>query len=236
MPTRSSGVREMAPDEQPRERMLRWGASQLRTDELLAVLLNTGTEGESVVKLADRLLAEHGGLRGLMRMDLADLISIRGIGPAKATRLRAALELANRVVALDPDERPQISSPDDVVRLIGPEMASLDHEQLRVVLVDTRNRVLAVRTVYKGSVNQAQVRVSEVFQDAIRQNATSVVVVHNHPSGDHSPSTSDIALTADIERAGRLLGIDVLDHLVVGTHGHTSMRRLGLGFSVVNGS
>jgi DNA repair protein RadC len=109
-------------------------------------------------------------------------------------------------------------------------MAALDHEQLRVVLVDTRHKVLAVRTIYRGSVNQAQVRVGEVFQDAVRQNAASIVVVHNHPSGDPAPSAADIALTVELDQAGRLLGIDVLDHLIVGSHGHTSLRRLGLGF------
>ena len=134
---RSNGVREMLPDEQPRERMLKWGSAQLKTSELIAILLNTGTEGESVIKLSERILHEHGGLRGLTRLDLTELTAIHGVGPAKATRLRAALELANRVVALDPDDRMQISSPEDVIRLVGPEMAALDHEQLRVVLVDT---------------------------------------------------------------------------------------------------
>jgi DNA repair protein RadC len=133
-------------------------------------------------------------------------------------------------VALDPDDRERISAPEDVIRLVGPEMAALDHEQLRVVLVDTRHKVLAVRTIYRGSVNQAQVRVGEVFQDAIRQNAASIVVVHNHPSGDPAPSAADIALTVELDQAGKLLGIDVLDHLIVGSNGHTSLRRLGLGF------
>jgi len=227
---RTNGVREMLPEEQPRERMLRWGSSQLKTSELIAILLNTGTEGESVIMLSERILHENGGLRGLTRLDLTELTAIHGVGPAKATRLRAALELANRVVALDPDDRMRIASPEDAVRLVGPEMAALDHEQLRVVLLDTRHKVLAVRTIYRGSVNQAQVRIGEVFQDAVRQNAASIVVVHNHPSGDPAPSAADIALTVELDQAGKLLGIDVLDHLIVGSNGHTSLRRLGLGF------
>jgi DNA repair protein RadC len=99
------------------------------------------------------------------------------------------------------------------------------------VLVDTKHKVVAIRTIYRGSVNQAQVRIGEVFQDAIRQNAASIVVVHNHPSGDPAPSAADIALTVELDQAGKLLGIDVLDHLIVGSNGHTSLRRLGLGFA-----
>lgn len=136
---RTNGVREMS-HQQPRQRMLTWGSAQLKTSELIAILLNTGTEGESVIKLSERLLQENGGLRGSTRLDLTELKAIHGIGPAKATRLRAALELANRVGGVDPDDRTVISAPEDVIRLVGPEMASLDHEQLRVVLVDTETQ------------------------------------------------------------------------------------------------
>jgi DNA repair protein RadC len=193
-------------------------------------LLNTGSIGEPVTALAERLLSENGGLRGLMRADIAELAAVRGLGPAKLAKLAAALELGNRVVALGPDERPRIATPEDIVRLVGPEMGALDHEQLRVILVDTKHRLIRTRTVYKGSVNQAQVRVAEVFQDAIRVNATALAIVHNHPSGDCTPSAADLALTAEIERAGELLGINVLDHVIVGAHGHQSLRRLGVGF------
>jgi DNA repair protein RadC len=227
---RPIGVKEMAEDDRPRERLLKWGAKGLSTSELIAVLLNTGAKGLPVTTLADQLLAEHGGLRGLMKLDVAELSSVHGLGPAKVAKLAAALELANRVVALGPDERPRISTPEDIVRLIGPEMGSLGQEQLRVVLVDTKHRLQGVRTVYQGTVNQAQVRVGEVFRDAIRMNSTALAVVHNHPSGDPTPSAADVALTVDLERAGELLGIDVLDHVIVSANEHRSLRRLGLGF------
>lgn len=224
------GVKELAPEERPRERLLRWGSATLKTSELIAIILNTGIKGEPVTAVAERMLADHGGLRGLMRMDAVELAQIRGVGDAKAAKLKAALELSSRIVALGPEERPQIASPDNVVDLLGIEMSELDHEQLRVVLLDTKHRVMTTRTVYQGSVNQAQVRIGEVFRDAIRHNATAIVIVHNHPSGDPMPSAADIALTSELEQAGGLLGIDVLDHLVIGRGTHVSLRRLGLGF------
>ncbi len=224
------GVKELPADERPRERLLTQGPKSLSTAELIAVLLNTGSVGEPVTSLAERMLAEFGGLRGLMRADIADLAAYRGVGPAKAAKLASALELANRVFALGPDERPRISTPEDIVRLVGPDMGALEHEELRVLLLDTKNRLIRIRTVYQGSVNQAQVRVGEIFQDAVKSKAYAIAVVHNHPSGDCTPSAADLAITADIEKAGDLLGISVLDHVIVGANGHLSLRRLGVGF------
>jgi DNA repair protein RadC len=129
------------------------------------------------------------------------------------------------------EDKPQIASPDDVVDLLGLEMAALEQEQLRVVLLDTKNRVVATRTVYQGSANQAMVRAAEVFRDAVRRNAIAIIVVHNHPSGDPTPSSADVALTTELVRAGQLLDIEVIDHLIIGQGRHVSLRRLGLGFS-----
>ncbi|MBX3069889.1 MAG: DNA repair protein RadC [Thermomicrobiales bacterium] len=227
---RALGVKEMPSDDRPRERLLRHGPGSLSTSELLAVLLNTGSVGEPVTTLADRILHEFGGLRGLMRASVDDLAAVKGVGPAKAAKFAAALELAKRVVALGPDERPRITTPEDIVRLVGPEMGALDQEELRVILLDTRNRLIRTSTIYRGSVSQAQVRVGEVFREAVRVNAASIAVVHNHPSGECTPSAADVALTAELERAGDLLDIDVLDHVIVGAHGHLSLRRARLGF------
>ncbi|MEA2584356.1 MAG: repair protein RadC [Thermomicrobiales bacterium] len=223
-------LKELAPDERPRERLLMRGAASLTNGDLIAIILNTGTQGETVTALAQRLLSENDGLLGLMKMDAVDLARIHGLGPAKAAKLKAALEIAARVVALGPDQRPMIGSPDDVVNLVGIEMATLDQEQLRVVVLDTKHRVTAIRTIYQGSVNQAQVRIAEVFREAIRHNAVALIAVHNHPSGDPTPSAADVALTAELARAGDLLDVDVLDHLIIGRGRHSSLRRLGLGF------
>lgn len=223
-------LREMAPDERPREKLKLRGPSALSDGDLLAIILNTGLVGETVTDVSQRLLAEHGGLRGLFQMDVAELARLRGLGDAKAVRLKAALELGRRLAALSPDQRPQVGSPEDIANLLGIEMAALEQEQLRVVLLDTKHRIIGTRTVYQGSVNQAQVRVAEVFRDAIRQNATAIVAVHNHPSGDPTPSAADVALTVEIVAAGRLLDIELLDHLIIGQGRWVSLKRLGLGF------
>ena len=147
-------LREMAPDERPRERLKLRGSSALSDGDLLAIILNTGIRGETVTDVSQRLLAQHGGLRGLFRMDLVELSRIRGLGDAKAVRLKAALELGRRLAALSPDERPPVGSPEDVANLLQIEMAALEQEQLRVVLLDTKHRIMGSRTVYQGSVNQ----------------------------------------------------------------------------------
>jgi DNA repair protein RadC len=223
-------LREMAPDERPREKLKLRGAAALSDGDLVAIILNTGIKGETVTHVSQRLLAQHGGLRGLFRMDLAELARVRGLGDAKAVRLKAALELGRRLAALAPEERPQVGSPEDVANLLAIEMAALEQEQLRVVMLDTKHRILGTRTVYQGSVNQAQVRVAEVFRDAVRHNATALVAVHNHPSGDPTPSAADVALTVELVRAGELLDIDLLDHLIIGQGRWVSLQRLGLGF------
>lgn len=223
-------MRETPPDDRPREKLRLRGPSALTDAELVAIVLNTGVRGESVVDLAKRLLDEFGGLSGLVRADLNDLHRTHGLGETKAAKLKATLVLAQRISATNPNDRPQIQTPEDVFALLGSEMSSLDHEQLRVVLLDTKNRVLRAATVYQGSVNSAQVRIAEVFKDAVRQNAPGIVVVHNHPSGDPTPSAADVSLTTEIGRAGHILGVDVIDHLIIGVGQFRSMRRLGLGF------
>ncbi len=227
-------IKELPPDERPREKLRLRGASSLSNSELLAILLNTGLRGEPVTDLAQRILRENGDLRGLQKLDVVELAKLHGLGEAKAAKLKAALELANRLVKMTPDHRLQIGSPADVINLVGIETAALDQELLRVVLLDTKHRVLAIRTIYQGTANQATVRVAEVFRDAIRHGAVGLVAVHNHPSGDPTPSSADIALTADLDRAGTLLEIDVLDHLIIGSNSHVSLRRLGLGFAPVS--
>jgi DNA repair protein RadC len=224
-------VREMAEEERPRERLQLRGPASLTNGDLLAILLNTGIKGEPVTAIAQRLISDHDGLLGLIKLDLHELAAIKGIGPVKATKLKAAFEIANRVQALGSDSRPKIASPDDVVNLMGLEMSLLEQEELRVVMLDTKHRVLSIRTIYRGSVNQAQVRVAEVFRDAVRTNAVALIVVHNHPSGDPTPSAADVSLTEELVAAGKLLDIELLDHLVIGRGAHVSLKRLGLGFN-----
>jgi DNA repair protein RadC len=223
-------VKELPASERPRERLRQLGPDVLTNAELLAVILNTGTRGESVLDLAQRLLVSFGGLVGLARADLVTLQQFHGLGEAKAAKLKAALELGRRLALAQPEERPIVRTPEDVYTIAGAEMALLEQEQLRVVLLDTRNRVLRTVTVAQGHVNGAQVRIAELFREAIRANAPAVVLLHNHPSGDPTPSHADIELTRSAVQAGQLLGIEVIDHLVIGHGRFCSLRRLGLGF------
>ncbi|HEY8490490.1 MAG TPA: DNA repair protein RadC [Dehalococcoidia bacterium] len=226
----SPRIRDLPSGERPRERLRDFGASALSTAELLAIILRTGTSRESVVQLAGRLLSQHGGLTGLARVSFAELCNERGMGEAKAAQLQAALELGRRLAAAQPEDRPVVRSPADVASLLMAEMMLLDQERLRVVLLNTRNQVLAMPEVYRGSVNASQVRVAEVFRDAVRRNCPAIIVVHNHPSGDPTPSADDIAVTKQLIEAGALLDIEVLDHVVIGQGRFVSLREQGLAF------
>lgn len=223
-------IKELPPTEQPRERLRDLGPTALSDAELLAILLRVGISGTNVVQLAQQLLVEHGGWAGLLRADYGELCRQRGLGEAKAATLKAALEIGRRLLIAGVDERPQIKSPVDVANLLMVEMGHLEQEHLRTVLLDTKNRVQQIATVYIGSVNSALIRVGEVFKEAIRRNSAALIVVHNHPSGDPTPSPEDILVTRQIVDAGKLLDIDVLDHLVIGRGRYVSMRERGLGF------
>jgi DNA repair protein RadC len=223
-------IREMSPDERPRERLRSSGADALSNSELLAILMNTGMRGEPVTLMAQRLLHEHGGLTGLMRMDFVEMARVKGVGESKASKIKAAFELGKRLAVLSDDGKMRIETPEDVVQLLGIEMASLEQEQLRVVMLDTKNQFIATKMVYQGSVNSASIRMAEVFREAVRNNAVSIVVAHNHPSGDPTPSSADVSVTIDLVKSGDLLQIKVIDHIVIGQGRHVSMKRLGLGF------
>lgn len=216
--------------ERPRERMQYYGPAALSNAELLAILLRVGRPGENVVELSTRLLSEFGGLAGLSRASFNDLMTIKGVSVAKAAQLKAAIELGRRLLMTSPDARPQITSPLDAANLLMLEMGSLEQENLRTLLLDTKNRVLASPTIYIGNVNSSIIRVSEVFREAIRENATAMIVAHNHPSGDPTPSPEDVSVTRSIVEAGSLLGIDVLDHIVIGHQRFVSLKERGLGF------
>ena len=224
-------IRDLPSGDRPRERLRDAGASSLSNQELLAILLRTGGAKESALAMAARLLVRFDGLVGLARSGFAELCAERGLGEAKAAQVKAALELGKRLVAAQPQERPIVHGPEDVANLLQGEMGLLDQEQLRVVLLNTRNHVLGMPEVYRGSVHTAVVRIGELFREALRQNAPSLILVHNHPSGDPAPSSEDIAMTKQAIEAGALLDVDVLDHIVLAHGRFESMKRLKAGFS-----
>ena len=223
-------IADLEERQRPRERLAELGAQALNDDELLAILLRVGLEGENAVQVGNRLLRELGGLFGLQRATFAELCQQRGLGEAKAAQIKAAIELGRRLMMVHPDERPIIQSPEDAAALVQYEMSAFAQEHLWVILVDTRHRVIAVDKLYTGSLNASTVRTGELFRMAIQRNAAAIIVVHNHPSGDPTPSPEDINLTRALIQAGKLLDIEVLDHLVIGMGRFVSLKRERLGF------
>lgn len=224
-------IADLQESERPRERLQRLGAGSLSEAELLAILLRVGIEGENAVEVGQRLLVHFGGLSGLHQADFSELCNQRGLGVAKASQIKAAIELGRRLSLLTPEERPAIHSPADAAALVQYEMSALEQEELRVMQLDMRNRVLHIETLYRGSLNSSQVRIGELFKSAIRRNAASVLIVHNHPSGDPTPSPEDVTVTRAIVSAGKLLDIDILDHLIIGRGRWISLKERGLGFN-----
>lgn len=223
-------IRDLPADLRPRERLIFAGPGALSNAELLAIILRVGGRGENVIRMAERLLSHFGGVAGLAQATFDELCAAHGMGEAKAAQVKAALELGKRMLLASPQERPQVRSPADVANLLMMEMGLLEQEQLRVVLLDTKNFVTKVHTVYSGSLNTAVIRVGEVFREAIRANCAALILAHNHPSGDPTPSPEDVRVTEAVVEAGALLDIRVLDHLIIGRNRFVSLKERGLGF------
>jgi DNA repair protein RadC len=223
-------IQDLPAGERPRERLAATGPQALSTAELLAVLLRTGGRGSSALQTGQSLLLQTGGLHGLRRATLADLCAVPTIGPSKAALLLAAVELGRRLAVTEAEEAPTISSPAAAAGLLQYEMAGLEQEHLRTILLDARNRLIRVYEVYRGSLTTSLIRTGEVFREAIKANAAGMIVVHNHPSGDPCPSPEDLTVTRNLIEAGHLLDIPVLDHIVIGRGRFVSMREQGLGF------
>jgi DNA repair protein RadC len=223
-------IMDLAASERPRERLARLGPQALTNAELIAILLRVGIEGENAVQVGQRLLHKFGGIRGLHRASFSEVLQQRGVGKAKVAAIKAAIELGRRLTLEAPEERHTVNSPEDAVALVQFEMQALEKEHLRVILLDTRNHVIEVNEVYQGSLNSSVVRVGEVFTPAVRRNAASILVVHNHPSGDPSPSPEDVSITRTLVQAGKLLEIEVLDHIIIGLGKFVSLKERGLGF------
>jgi len=176
-------IKDLQQQERPRERLAKMGAGVLSTAELLAVLLRVGVEGENAIQVGQRLLKDFDGLPGLQRATYAEICAQHGIGKAKAAQIKAAIDLGRRLATQTAGDKHIVNSPEDAADLVQYEMGALEQEQLRVILLNTRNHVLAVKTIYQGSLNSSQVRIGELFRPAIRENAAAVIVIHNHPSG-----------------------------------------------------
>lgn len=221
----SHRIRELPASERPRQRLASLGSTALSASELLTVLWGAGSSDA-----AGAALATHGDLMQLGRADVLELTGVPGVGAARAAQLLAAFEIGRRCVAARQSSSWCVRAPRDVADRLAPEMAALEREELRVLLLNTKNIVLREKTVYVGNVSGAIVRVAELFRDAVRVQAAGIIVVHNHPSGDPEPSPDDVHLTAEAVAAGRLLDVPVLDHVVVAHNGYVSLRDRGVSF------
>ena len=205
----------MTPAERPRERLLSRGAEALKTSELLAILLRTGHSGASALQVGEQLLHVFGSLESLSRASVQELSKIKGIGPAKAVELRAAFTLGARLSRSAAETR-SAETPQDIYRLLGEEMRLLDHESVRVILLNTKLKVLGIEEITRGTLNESLFHPREAFRPAIGRQAYGVVLVHNHPSGDPAPSVADRRITRQLQQAAELLQIRLMDHVIIG--------------------
>lgn len=219
-------IKDIEESQRPRERLEKQGAQVLSDSELLAILLRVGMKGSSAVQIGGRLLFLFEGLIGLQRATFTELCDVDGVGPAKAAQIKAAIELGRRLARLTPKERVLITSPQDVADQVQYKMASLEQEELWVLLLDSRNHHIRTEQLYRGSLNASSVRPAEIYRAGIRHNAAALIIVHNHPSGDPLPSPEDVHLTRVLIEAGQMLEMPILDHVVVGVRGITSIKTL----------
>ncbi len=226
-------IKDLPNQERPRERLVQFGAEALKNSELIAILLRTGTKGSSAISISEQLLARFKTLDHLSRASLKDLRQVKGIGQDKAIALKSAFTLAQRMALEVRNESPVLDDPEQVANMLREDNRVYEVEHLQVVLLNARRKLIRVEEVSQGTLDSIMAHPREVFKRAIAANAAAVVLVHNHPSGDPTPSEADIRVTRDLIRAGQLLRIEVLDHVILGARTTTrprdyvSLRELG---------
>lgn len=224
----STKIKEMPLETRPRERLLKEGAGVLSEIELLAILLSTGSQKMNALDLSTQILSRFQNLRSLVDATVEELSEIRGVGQAKACKVKAALELAKRLSQFTSPELPQIKSPSDAAGLVMESLRCLDREHFWSLLLNTKNRVLSIQKVAVGTLNRSNVHPRELFRGAIKKSAAAMILVHNHPSGDTTPSKDDLDVTKRLCEVGRIIGIEILDHIIIGDNEYTSIKSEGL--------
>lgn len=221
-------IQDIPAEERPRERMMAYGPQALSHAELLAILLRTGTSKESAVQLASRMIKQAGGLRNLADLGIEQMTQLKGIGTAKALQIQAGIELGRRMAKSEHGERTIIRSPEDAAEFLMEDLRYLQNEHFVCLFLNTKNQVLAQETLSIGSLNASIVHPREVFRAAIKRSSASIICAHNHPSGDPSPSPEDIQITERLAQAGEVIGIEVLDHVIIGDKRYVSLKEQGL--------
>jgi len=222
-------IREMPEKERPQIRMMEKGPQALSHAELIALVLGTDDSMKAAYEIISKLNGQP--IRYLRSLSRQELMEVKGVGQMAASRIMAAIELGMRVAGSRANNGRRVANPEGVAELVMPEMSVMEQEEFWVILLDTRNGVKQIERLYKGSLNASTIRVGEVFRAAIKMNAAAVILVHNHPTGDPSPSPEDVAVTRAIVDAGKLLDIEVLDHLIIGANRYVSLKERGLGFA-----
>ena len=222
------GIKDLPPSERPREKMLQSGASTLSSAELLALIISSGTREESAISLASRVISMEGGLRSLSNCQPEEFMRIKGVGKADACRITAAIELGRRMASAPPQRRIKLADPRAVADMFMEEMRHLQQEKLRIVMVNSKGELIAREDVSLGGVYSSFASPREVYANAVRKGAYGVILAHNHPSGDPSPSDADIAITKQIAAAGKLLEIELMDHVIIGDGRFVSLKEQGV--------
>ncbi|HLR71680.1 MAG TPA: DNA repair protein RadC [Pseudogracilibacillus sp.] len=220
-------MKDVPKEERPRERLLKYGESHLSNQEILAILIGSGTKKESVMDLSNRVLMHFEGLKLLSDATIEELTAIKGIGEAKGISILAALELGRRLQQYKPEKTYIIRSPEDGADYVMEEMRNLNQEHLVVLFLNTKNQIIHRETIFIGSLNASIVHPREIYREAVKRSAASIICAHNHPSGDPTPSQEDIHVTRRLVEAGKIMGIELLDHLVIGDHSFTSLKEKG---------
>lgn len=222
-------INDIPQNERPMEKLLKYGSDDLSNAELLAVLLRRGTRGENIISISTRLLSDVGGLDGLLHINLEEAKKIKGIKDVKACQIIAMIELFKRFRTLrSVNNEFKVSSPKDISKLLINEMNNLNQEVLKLILLNTKNTVIGVKDVFKGSLNSSIVHPREIFREAVQRGSANIIICHNHPSGDPTPSKEDVNITLRIKQCGDLMGIGLLDHIIIGNNNYISLKEKGI--------
>lgn len=221
-------IKDIPVEDRPRERLIKYGSEALSNSELLAIILRTGTKSETAIDMATRLISSNEGLKFLSSCTIQELSQVKGIGQAKASQIKAAVELGKRLKNYRIDNKIKINSPEDIADLVMEDMRYLKKEHLRVIFLNTKNIVIDVKDLSVGSLNASVVHPREIYSEAIRRSSAAIIICHNHPSGDPTSSQEDINITRRLYEVGKLVGIDLLDHVIIGDGCYISLKEKGI--------